>query len=147
MRKWLSSPVFLNASIGILSVILFVLVAALISRVVYPRVLPERTDYETHLISNVIQIEVLNGYGEAGIATRYTNKLRNLGFDVVHSGNFESYDLEHTVVIARSNNKENARRVAQALGIDPRNILTETSPYYYLDATVVLGADHHLLKL
>ncbi len=147
MRKWFASPVFLNAGIGILGFLLLVLVTALISRVIYPRVMPERTDFETHLISNVIQIEVLNGCGIPGIATRYTNELRNLGFDVVHSGNFESYDLEKTIVIARSDNFDNARRVARALGVESRNILRETSPYYYLDATVVLGADFEQLNL
>lgn len=147
MRNWFNSPVFLNAGIGILSIFLVVLIAALVSRVIYPRVAPERSDFESHLISNVIQIEVLNGCGEPGVATHFTNQLRSVGFDVVHSGNFENYDLEHTIIIARSKNIDNARQVAQALGVIPSRILRESSPYYYLDATVVVGADYAQLNL
>lgn len=147
MKKWFDSPLFLNVSIGLLGVLLLILVTALFARVVYPRIVPERSDIETHLISNVIQLEVLNGCGVPGVATRFTNHLRSVGFDVVQSGNFETFDLEHTIVIDRSGNKENARRVARAIGVSEDNIIRETSPFFYLDATVVVGADFDSLEL
>jgi hypothetical protein len=147
MKKWFDSPIFLNVAIGVLGVFLFVLLAALAARVIYPRIVPDRSDIETHLISNVIQLEVLNGCGVSGVATRFTNHLRSLGFDVVQSGNFETFDLEKSFVIDRSGNIQNARRVARALGISDDRIIRESSPFYYLDATVVIGADFETLDL
>lgn len=146
MKKWLDSAVFLNASLGFLSLLLAFLLLALFTRVLYPRIQAERSDIETHLISNIIQIEVLNGCGVAGIATRFTNQLRRSGFDVVESGNFESFDIDHSFVIDRSGNIENARRVSRALGIPDSRIIREISPHYYLDASVVIGADYEELN-
>jgi hypothetical protein len=137
----------LNTLIGFLSVLLLVLIVALLTRFIYPRVSTDRTDHLSHLISEVIQIEVLNGCGVPGIATRFTNALRNNGFDVVDSGNFESFDVRETIVIDRSGNLDHAIRIARSLGISEQNIIRETSPNFYLDATVVIGADYETLKL
>ncbi|MCH8569496.1 MAG: LytR C-terminal domain-containing protein [Balneolales bacterium] len=147
MTKRSSTPFLINAGIIFSAGLLILLLAALAGRVIYPRIVPERTDLESHLISNVIQVEVLNGCGVAGVATRFTNHLRSLGFDVVSSGNFESFDLEHSIIIDRTGNRSNAARVARALGIDESRIIRETSPFFYLDATVVIGADHADLNL
>ena len=136
----------LNTAISILSLTLLVLLFALFSRIVYPRVVTERGALETHLVSNVIQIEVLNGCGVSGIATTFTNALREKGFDVVASGNYDSFELEKSIVIHRGGDKRHARQVADVLGIAPENILHETSPYYYLDATVIIGADYQELN-
>ncbi len=147
MRKWLDSPLLINGLLGFLSILLIVLLFGIFMRVFYPRIQPDRTDIETHLISNVIQIEVLNGCGVAGIATRFTGALRRSGFDVVNSGNFERFDIENSMVIDRSGNIDNARRVARALGISEQFIIREVSPDYFLDASVVIGADFEDLNI
>jgi hypothetical protein len=139
--------VFVNVAIGLLSVVLIVLLAALASRVIYPRIQTERDQSVSHLISEVIQIQVLNGCGVAGVATQFTSKLRRSGFDVVESGNFETFNVEKTFVIDRSGNLENARRVARALGISEENIIREVARGFYLDATVVIGLDFNQLNL
>lgn len=139
--------VFVNVAIGLLSVILLVLLTALAARVIYPRVQTERDQSVSHLISDVIQIQVLNGCGVAGVATQFTGKLRRSGFDVVESGNFETFNVEKTFVIDRSGNLENARRVARALGISEENIIREVASGFYLDATVVIGMDFNQLNL
>jgi len=136
----------LNAAIGFLSVLLFALLFALGTRVIYPRILNTRAEANSQLISNIIQIEVLNGCGVAGIANRYTSVLRKNGFDVVETGNFDHFNLEQTIVISRSGVMENARQIASALGIEDQNIIREESPDYYLDVTVVIGHDYEQLK-
>jgi hypothetical protein len=136
----------LNAVIGFLSLLLAFLLIALVTRIVYPRIQNERVSNQKNLIGKVIQIEVLNGCGVQGLANRFTNRLRQDGFDVVHSGNFETFDITHSMVIDRSGNMQNARRVAHALGINDKNIIQEISPNYYLDATVVIGSDYEKLK-
>lgn len=137
----------LNAVIGFLSLLLCLLIFGLFSRLVYPRIQTQRSDDQTELVSDVIQLEVLNGAGVAGLADRFTSTLRQNGFDVVETGNFDNFDMERTTVIARTYNKDNAERVAQALGISDAQILVEASDDYYLDATVVIGSDYNSLKL
>lgn len=137
---------YLNAAIGFLSVLLLGLLIALFTRIIYPRVFNQRSDQTTELIGSIIQLEVLNGCGESGIANNFTSHLRNNGFDVVEVGNFERFDVEKTFVISRSSSPNNARRVANALGISEQNIIREESSDFYLDVTVVLGKDYQTLN-
>ncbi|CAN5408471.1 hypothetical protein BH23BAC3_BH23BAC3_29890 [soil metagenome] len=141
------SSLLLNAAIGFLGLLLFLLVFSLITRLFYPRIMADRAEQDPALISSVIQIEVLNGCGIPGLATAYTSTLRGYGFDVVETGNFDHFNVENTLVISRSNQMENARRVARALGINEQYILREVSGEFYLDVTLVLGADFEKLNL
>lgn len=141
-----NSNLGLNAVIGFLSLLLVFLIIALTTRIVYPRIQNQRANNQKKLIGKVIQISVLNGCGVQGLANRFTNELRKDGFDVVQSGNFNTFDVTHSMVIDRSGNLENAKRVAHALGISNKNIIQEVSPDYYLDATVVIGSDYEKLK-
>ncbi len=136
-----------NSTIFLLSVVLVILVVALVTRVLTPRIETERDTSTSHLISDVIQIQVLNGCGVSGVASRFTSKLRRSGFDVVESGNFETFNVQKTFVIDRSGNLENARRVARALGIGDDQIIREVASGFYLDATVVIGFDYDQLNL
>ncbi len=86
-----------------------------------------------------IRVEVLNGAGVDRLAVRATDRLRELDFDVVHYGNLGSFDRDSSVVIARLDDVEPARRVADALGL--RRVLHEPDRNLYLDVTVILGAD------
>ncbi len=146
MTQKQSSNFLLHAALGFLSILLLILIVALFTRIVYPRIVAERSEVGV-LLSDVIQIEVLNGCGVPGLATRYTSALRQNGFDVVESGNFETFDIRETIVIDRNGNLENARRVARALGIPEDRILQEISSDFYLDATVVIGSDYESLNL
>jgi len=142
-----SNTFALNAVIGFLGLLLCLLVFGLFSRLIYPRIQNQRAQEEPELIGTVIQLEVLNGCGVAGLADTFTSTLRNNGFDVVQSGNFDNFNMQHTTVISRTPGKDNARRVAEALGIDESRILVEASEDFYLDATIVIGSDYRSLKL
>lgn len=142
-----SNSFALNAVIGFLSLLLCLLLFGLFSRLVYPRIQNERSQNDQELVSDVIQLEVLNGCGVAGLADKFTSTLRKNGFDVVETGNFDNFNMEQTTVIARTISKDNAKRVADALGIDESNILVEASDDFYLDATIVIGSDYRSLKL
>lgn len=147
IRETERSAPYLNVAIGFLGFLLLLMVFSLVTRLLYPRIASERSEPDPALISNVIQIEVLNGCGVPGLATKYTGTLRGYGFDVVETGNFDHFNLEKTIVVARSEQIENARRVAQALGIEEQYILREVSPEFYLDVTLVLGDDYQTLNL
>lgn len=137
---------YLNSAIGFLSVLLLGLLLALFTRIVYPRIVNQRAELPSELIGSIIQLEVLNGCGEAGIANNFTNLLRSNGFDVVEVGNFERFDVENTFVISRNASSDNAKRVANALGVSSQYIITEESNDFYLDVTVVLGKDYQKLN-
>lgn len=138
---------FLNSIIGFLGVLLVALLFALFSRILYPRIVADRSQEDPALISQVIQLEVLNGCGITGIATRFTDKLREYGFDVVETGNYDHFDVSNTFVISRSGQMENAYRVADALGISRKQVLREQAPEFYLDVTLIIGSDYESLNL
>lgn len=141
-----TNELYLNAAIGFLSVLLILLIVALFTRLIYPRIFNERAELESELISEIIQIEVLNGCGVPGIANAYTGLLRKNGFDVVETGNFETFDLQETIIISRSGVMDNAYRVANALGVSSENVIRESSSDFYLDVSVIIGKDFEKLN-
>lgn len=101
---------------------------------------------ETKSDERVIQIDVLNGCGIPGVAIKFTDYLRDRGFDVLEMGNYKSFDVEETLVIDRTGKTDNAHKVAYALGVNDKNIIQQISPDSYLDCTVVIGKDFNNLK-
>ena len=93
-----------------------------------------------------MQLEVLNGTGEAKIAQKVTNILRSGGFDVVDMGNYKTQNVERTLVIARTADAGAAAAVASFLGVDERNILRQSDRNLYLDVSVVIGKDINQLR-
>jgi hypothetical protein len=94
-----------------------------------------------------IQLEVLNGTTEQGIAQRLTERLRAGGFDVVDIGNYRSSDVANTLIIARTTNGSAAQSVASFLGVDERHVLSQPDKYLYLDVSVVIGKDISQLRV
>nr|BCX01802.1 MAG: hypothetical protein KatS3mg041_1848 [Bacteroidota bacterium] len=136
----------LDGAIAFLGLLLLVLLYAALSRYLLPRVQPERPEPQRHLLGPVIQVEVRNGTGVPRLAQRITRYLQERGFDVVEYGNHSRFDVLETLVISRTGDLEVARRVAVALGVDPKRVLRQPDPLAYLDVTVILGADYRKLK-
>ena len=95
----------------------------------------------------MIQLEVLNGCGVNGLASRYTDYLRSKGFDVVKTGDHETFNVDETVVIDRRNNETNTMKVIEAMGLTKRRLLKQVSEAYLLDASVVIGRDFRTLPI
>lgn len=146
-RNLSSQDLYFNAIISFLAVLLLVLLASLFTRIIYPRIVTERDDSNSELISEIIQIEVLNGCGVNGIANNFTSLLRTNGFDVVETGNFDNFDVEKSMVISRSGTMKHAYQIAKVLGIEEVHVLREESDDYYLDASIVIGADYESLNI
>ncbi|MGD2151769.1 MAG: LytR C-terminal domain-containing protein [Gemmatimonadales bacterium] len=94
---------------------------------------------EGHWDGRRIRVEVLNGAGVDRLAVRATERLRELDFDVVYYGNLEPFDRDSSVAIARLDDLEPARRVADVLGL--HRVLHQRDANLYLDVTVILGSD------
>lgn len=95
----------------------------------------------------IIQIEVLNGCGVDGIADTFTEKLRKKNFDVVHTGNYRSFDIDESIIIDRAGNFYNAEMLAEAVGVDENHIITQINRNYFLDVSLIIGKDFKLLSL
>ena len=84
------------------------------------------------------RIEVLNAAGTAGLARVATQRLRDVGFDVVQFGNAAAPQAS-SQVIDRVGNDSIAAAAGAALGIT--NISSVRDTARYVDATVILGKD------
>jgi hypothetical protein len=98
-----------------------------------------------------IHIQLLNGCGAKGLATKARLSLRQRGFDILTFGNAQAQDYKQTVIIARSPlpaGELAARRVANALGVTVDQIKIEQDPNLVdTDVTLILGYDYTKLNL
>ncbi len=136
----------LNVGLSLAGVLALVLLYAFATRAFTPTASPVRQANPAGLVGDIIQVEVLNGCGESGIAGRATQYLRANNYDVVGSGNYVDFDQPHSLVIDRVGNREAALGVAAILGVDAAYVREEISDDYYLDASVVLGRDYRTLR-
>ena len=83
-----------------------------------------------------IKVEVLNATAIRGLARRATFHLRDLGFDVVGSGN-SGERLDSSVVLVRSGRMDWGELAAAGLGRARVEARPDTSRY--LDLTILLG--------
>lgn len=140
-----TANVLLNVALFGAGLAVLVLLYGLATRTFTPRTAPARDEHPAVLSGDVIQVEVRNGAGEAGLAATMTRYLRRRGFDVVESGNWTSFDEPETVIIDRVGNPEAAARVANALGLPRERVREERREDLLLDASVVIGRDFHTL--
>jgi len=93
----------------------------------------------------VIRVQVLNGSGEGGIASRVASYLRQGGFQVVEVRNADRSDYFATMVVARRPDPLSARAVARYLGGPP--VIRQAWNSDVADVTVVLGSDRSRLHM
>ena len=135
---------FLDVIIGALGLLVLVLAYSFASRMIFrPPVDPVRSGSST---PGTIQLDVLNGCGVPGAGTSMTAYLRARGFDVVEYRNYRSFDVRESLVIDRAGNRENAEKVAYALGIGKGNVIQQINQDYYVDVSVLIGRDYPTLK-
>jgi len=85
------------------------------------------------------QIEVLNGTGEARIATEIAGELRRCGIDVLIVDNAERSDFKESVLVDRVGNARLMRRLGKLLRC--RIILEQIRPAPLVEATYIVGYD------
>jgi len=143
--KTSAKNLFLNISIAVLLIIIFYLIYSIVIKVIMPAE-NQTSDDKKIVAAPIVQLEVLNGCGVPGIGDNFTSYLRFNNFDVVNLGNYVSSDVIKTLVIDRRGNLENAKKVAEALGIKKENVIQQINNDYFLDVTLVLGKDFNQLK-
>jgi hypothetical protein len=148
MRSWLSrlSNGLLNAALAIVGLGVLVLLYSLVTRTTMQTPDPTRASDSTHLVGEIIQVEVRNGCGIDGLAAQTTQYLRDQGFDVVDVGNDQPFDQQQSLVIDRVGDPASARKVARALGLPQDRVQTDVQRDLFLDATVVIGHDYQTMR-
>lgn len=100
-------------------------------------------------IQKKIQVEVLNGCGEQGIAKILGDRLIARDYDVVNSGNYiengkTQFDVPETKIIDQLKTTENiarAKELASLIGIPLSLVESFENPSPIADITIVIGKD------
>lgn len=102
--------------------------------------------YETKT-GHRIKVEILNGCGIQGLATRYSDYLRSAGVDVISTGNADNYHYERTLIYHRRGDFSQAEEIAKLLGIPLTSVSEKPNPDLFLDETIIVGEDYLELKI
>ena len=94
-----------------------------------------------------IRVEILNGGGEAQVAARLRKKARALGLDVIHEGNAPSFNHLYTLVVDLDGDIEQARQVADILGIPHFIQQQKESQFSLASVSIVIGRDYRRIGL
>lgn len=151
-----------NAGIGIMSVLLFAFIFSFSNRqtqngvpikaVTFPssNETPKLATeiYEANPVLD-IEVEILNGCGEPGVAARFSEFLRDKRVDVVRSENADNFDYENTILIQRNENTDGLKYVADVLKFDTKNlekvkILIDADSD--VDITLIIGKDFNTIN-
>ncbi len=95
-----------------------------------------------------INLQVLNGCGERGLANQLANRIemavrRPLAVRIIDTDNFDNFGVEKTFVISRTSDLTAAKLLAEQLGLDEAVAYREIEDNYRdIGATLVLGSDY-----
>ena len=95
-----------------------------------------------------INLQVLNGCGEKGLANRLANRIemaveKPLAVRVIDTDNFDNFGVEKTFVISRRSDLSAANLLADQLGLENAVAYREIEDNYRdIGATLVLGNDY-----
>ncbi|MHB2154745.1 LytR C-terminal domain-containing protein [Calditrichota bacterium GD2] len=102
-----------------------------------------------------LQVEILNGCGEQGVAKMLSDKLMALNYDVVNTGNYLKkgkpfFEVKKTRIIDQVNSektREKAQKLAEQIGISNEQIESFNNPNPIADITIIIGQDFKTLKI
>jgi hypothetical protein len=134
-----------SALAGAGTALLALLVVALLLSWVWARFGAGRPGNDADGARPVVRVQVVNGSGEGGVASRLASLLREGGFHVVEVRNAERDDYFATLVVARHEDPAAALAVARYLGGPP--VIRQAWGSDQADVTVVLGSDRSRLRL
>ncbi len=140
-----------NTTIAVSVMVLIGFVVLLIASNVYKSLAPpvnpiiERSD-DLVREGDQIQLNLLNGCGDQGVARRTMNYLRSAGFDVVEIDNYSRFSVQRSFVIDRVGDSLSAMKTAKALGIDDSLRVLRIDSTLYVRCSVVIGKDYRNLK-
>ena len=88
-----------------------------------------------------IEVEILNGCGVSGLASKVSDLLRDNNVDVVRSENADNFNYTQTMLILRNENLEDLNYVAKSLGLNPAEdprVIHQPDESLSVDLTLIL---------
>jgi hypothetical protein len=103
-------------------------------------------------IEKKVQLEILNGCGESGVAKKLSDLLKKSKYDIVNSGNYIergkiNWNVAETKIISQISNPQKARELADLMGVLYSNVEEFENPSPIADITVVIGKDYKTLAI
>lgn len=92
-------------------------------------------------------IEVLNGTNVNGLGQKFTNYLRQNGYDVISTGNADHSNYENTMLIARTADVTKLREVNGTILLDSDKLFQKTDSSLQVDLTLIIGKDYQGLPV
>ena len=99
----------------------------------------------TVLPDNPLQVEILNGCGEKGVADLYTVFLRHHGFDVVDFKNANHFNYNKTKILLHKDDII-IDELLKKLEIDISNVDYVYNKNIFHDITIIIGKDYKTLN-
>ncbi len=96
-------------------------------------------------LNKIIQIEVLNGCGDKGVADLYANYLRGNNYDVIDYKNADNFDYNASKIIVHNNNLA-VENVAELFDINSKNVDYLFNENIFYDMTLIIGRDYKQLE-
>lgn len=129
-----------------------ILINLLVSIYLFLLIFPAGDENQTaekvpHNKGDVITVEVLNGSGIPNASAMIADYLRGPGIDILQTGNYETFDIDETLVVDLTGNYQKAKIISAKLGLDSLRIVTITNPSRLLDISIIAGKDFKQLKL
>jgi LCP family protein required for cell wall assembly len=87
------------------------------------------------------RLAVYNGAGEEGVASRFADALRALGFNVTVVGNADRMDYPTTRIVDYTGNPYTTQYLVELLGLTQSQVLFQTVPGNEIDLALVIGYD------
>jgi len=106
-----------------------------------PGVVPQMPKYEN------IYLEVLNGCGIPGMAGKYTDYLRKMGFDVLTTGNAKEMNYPETFIMVRDTSETSLAPLLEAMTFTKERIEYNPSMDDYVNYRIILGKDCNRLAV
>ncbi len=112
----------------------------------------EETEPYYSPVQRQIQLEILNGCGAKGVADQLTKLLRKHNYDVVNKGNYlkkgkVNWNVAETRIIDQIGKVDNARQLADAMGVLYSNVESYENPSPIADITIIIGKDYKTLPI
>jgi len=106
---------------------------------------------ENKPVEHFINLQVLNGCGERGLANRLANDIemaveKPLAVRVIDTDNFDNFGVEKTFVISCNSDLTAAKLMADQLGLEETVAYREIEDNYRdIGAILVLGKDYEMV--
>ena len=132
-------------NIAIVMLVIFICIQ-LYAILAYPSTRSELIDLpHENVAQTLVQINIFNGSGIDGVGNMMTKFCREQGYDVVEMGNYQSFDVETSLVVDRSGKLEHAKQLAKHIGISSDNVVQLLNKEQMVAASIIIGKDFNKL--